>query len=59
MDILEVMKSRHSVRQYTDQKIECEKRNVLNELAKACNYSKIDLWIVKYHFEAVSGHKVN
>lgn len=22
-------------------------------------YSKIDLGIVKYHFEAVSGHKVN
>lgn len=37
MDILEVMKSRHSVRQYTDSKIENEKRNVLNELAKECN----------------------
>lgn len=37
MDILEVMKSRHSVRQYTDTKIEYEKRNILNELAKACN----------------------
>lgn len=37
MDILEVMKSRHSVRQYKDKKIECEKRKVLNELAKACN----------------------
>lgn len=37
MDILEVMKARHSVRQYKDKKIECEKRNVLNELAEACN----------------------
>ena len=37
MDILEVMKSRHSVRQYTDRKIESEKRTVLNELAEACN----------------------
>lgn len=37
MDIIEVMKSRHSVRQYTDKKIESEKRTVLNELAKACN----------------------
>lgn len=37
MDILEIMKSRHSVRQYTDNKIEHEKRNVLNKLAKECN----------------------
>lgn len=37
MDILEVMKSRHSVRQYTDKKIECEKRKVLNEFVKECN----------------------
>lgn len=37
MDILEVMKSRHSVRQYADTKIEYEKRNILNELAEACN----------------------
>ncbi|MDD6442246.1 MAG: nitroreductase family protein, partial [bacterium] len=37
MDILEVMKSRHSVRQYTDKKIECEKRTILNEFAEACN----------------------
>ena len=34
MDILEIMKSRHSVRQYTDKKIENDKRNVLDELAK-------------------------
>ena len=37
MDMLEIMKARHSVRQYTDQVIESEKRNVLNELAKECN----------------------
>ena len=37
MEILEVMKSRHSVRQYTDKKIESDKRNVLNELAHECN----------------------
>lgn len=37
MDILEVMKSRHSVRQYTDTKIESEKRKVLDELAEVCN----------------------
>ena len=37
MDILEVMKSRHSVRQYTDKKIENEKRTALNEFVEACN----------------------
>ncbi|MGN1155910.1 MAG: nitroreductase family protein [Agathobacter sp.] len=37
MEILEVMKSRHSVRQYTDKKIESDKRSVLNELARECN----------------------
>ena len=37
MDILEIMKSRHSVRQYIDKKIESEKRTVLNELVKICN----------------------
>ena len=37
MDILEVMKSRHSVRQYLNKRIESEKRNALNEYAKACN----------------------
>lgn len=37
MDILEIMQARHSVRQYTDGKIESEKRNVLNELARECN----------------------
>lgn len=37
MEILEVMKSRHSVRQYTDKKIESDKRSVLNKLAEECN----------------------
>ncbi len=37
MEILEVMKSRHSVRQYTDKKIESDKRSVLNELVEECN----------------------
>ena len=37
MEILEVMKSRHGVRQYTDKKIESDKRSVLNELAHECN----------------------
>lgn len=32
MEILEIMKQRHSVRQYTDRAIEPEKRTVLNEL---------------------------
>lgn len=37
MDIFEVVKSRHSVRQYTDKKIEYEKKKVLNEFTEACN----------------------
>lgn len=37
MDILEIMKSRHSVRQYKDKKIENEKRDALDELVKECN----------------------
>ena len=37
MEIMEVMKSRHSVRQYTDKKIESDKRSALDELAKECN----------------------
>lgn len=37
MDILEVMKSRHSVRQYTEQRIEDEKRTALQACANACN----------------------
>lgn len=37
MDILEVIKARHSVRQYTEQKIEENKRKILNDLAKELN----------------------
>ena len=37
MDILEIMKSRHSVRRYKDKQIESDKREILNELAKQCN----------------------
>lgn len=37
MDILEVMRARHSVRQYSEKKIENEKRNVLTDLARECN----------------------
>lgn len=37
MDIMEVMKSRHSVRQYTDKRIENEKREELLALVKECN----------------------
>lgn len=37
MDIMEVIKARHSVRQYTGKKIEEEKREELVNLAKACN----------------------
>ena len=37
MEIIELMKERHSVRQYTDQKIEKEKREVLNALIAKIN----------------------
>lgn len=37
MDMLEMMKSRHSVRQYTEQRIEDEKRAALQACAEACN----------------------
>lgn len=37
MDMMEVIRSRHSVRQYTGKKIEEEKREELVNLAKACN----------------------
>ena len=38
-ELLELMKQRHSVRQYTDRGIESEKRAVLNELIKEINHS--------------------
>lgn len=37
MDILEIMKVRHSVRQYTGKRIEDEKRRILDELVEECN----------------------
>lgn len=37
MDILEIMKERHSVRQYTDRAIEAEKREILGSLAEKIN----------------------
>ena len=37
METLEIMKQRHSVRQYTDKKIEKEKRVALDELATLIN----------------------
>lgn len=37
MDILEIMKARHSVRQYREKKIEGEKREALSALVKECN----------------------
>ena len=37
MEILEIMRQRHSVRQYLDIEIECEKREILNNLAKELN----------------------
>lgn len=37
MDMMETMKARHSVRQYTDRKIEAEKREALSACVKECN----------------------
>lgn len=37
MDIMKIMKARHSVRQYADKKIEKEKRDILTALAEKCN----------------------
>ena len=37
MDVMELMRSRHSVRQYLDRPIEEEKRQILNDLIKQIN----------------------
>ena len=37
MDIFELIKARHSVRQYSGKKIEDDKRNILDTLAEECN----------------------
>lgn len=41
MDTLELIKLRHSVRQYTDKPIEPEKRNVLNQLIDDINTTQL------------------
>ena len=47
MDILEIMRARHSVRQYSEKKIESEKREVLMELVKECNAaSGLDIQLI-------------
>lgn len=37
MEIIEIMKARHSVRQYTNKPIEQEKRNILDNMVKSIN----------------------
>lgn len=37
MEVLELMRQRHSVRKYLAKSIEMDKRDILNELAKKCN----------------------
>lgn len=37
MELLDLMKQRHSVRQYTDRPIEAEKRTVLNDMIAEIN----------------------
>ena len=37
MEMLELIKERHSVRQYTDKKIEKEKRDILDKLTSQIN----------------------
>ena len=37
MDIMEIIESRHSVRQYLDKAIEAEKREVLNKMVQDIN----------------------
>ncbi len=37
MNTMEIMRARHSVRQYTEKKIETEKREILDQLIEECN----------------------
>lgn len=47
MEMLEIMKQRHSVRQYTSRKIESEKRLVLDEMIKKINQdTKLNIQII-------------
>ena len=50
MEVLELMKQRHSVRQYTDRPIEAEKRNILNDMITEIN-RKADLHIQVFYEE--------
>ena len=50
MDLLELMKERHSVRQYTDQKIEENKRFIIEEYVKKLN-EESDLHIQVFYDE--------
>lgn len=59
MNIKEAIKARHSVRQFKDMPIgeaEAEKLNAVIT-AGMSPMAKIDLGIVRYNFEAASGHK--
>lgn len=95
MDIREMIRERHSVRQFTDNPIPEELRGRIQEVIRTCNaesglsiqaiyddpecfqtllahygkgkckadkaktgpFTKVDLGIVRYHFEAVTGRK--
>ena len=47
MDIMDIIKARHSVRKYTTKKIEQEKRTALTDLAKQCSEeSGLDFQII-------------
>ena len=50
MAMLDLMKQRHSVRQYTDRPIETEKRNALNDMITEIN-QKADLHIQIFYDE--------
>lgn len=50
MEIMEIMKQRHSVRQYTDRVIETEKRTALNDLTSKIN-QKAELHIQVFYDE--------
>lgn len=53
MTLQEAIKTRHSVRKYTDKPIETAK--VEAKTFSVAGYANIDLGIVKYHFEVGAG----
>ena len=62
MTLLEAIEARHSVRKYKDEPIPEEVLHTLRERIREINeeaglhiQSKMDLGIVKYHFEAGAG----